>query len=71
MVEELENNQEKKLIDIVCEYCQGTGEVFADEFDPDSGQYIPGTLTEKCICQIEEPADFSGASDEIGFANDR
>ena len=37
-----------------CEICEGTGEVAVDEFDPDSGRYMAGVGTQKCICRIEQ-----------------
>lgn len=37
-----------------CEFCGGEGEVAVDEFDPDSGQYMRGVRTKKCVCQVNE-----------------
>lgn len=31
--------------------CDGSGEVTTDELDPDSGQYMRGVGTQKCLCQ--------------------
>lgn len=41
-------------VHFACPECEGTGEVPADVFDPDSGQYQRGVGVQKCICQIEE-----------------
>lgn len=37
-----------------CAFCDGSGYVPCDEFDPDSGQYMNGVGETKCICTIEE-----------------
>ena len=34
-----------------CEYCGGTGWIQEDVFDPDSGRYMRGVGSRKCICQ--------------------
>lgn len=33
--------------------CDGSGEIATDEFDPDSGQYMRGVGTQKCLCQTK------------------
>ena len=38
--------------------CDGSGEVSTDVFDPDSGQYMRGVGTEKCLCQVEKDLPF-------------
>ena len=47
-----------------CELCLGLGVLE----DTDEEGFVIGT--EKCFCMIGDE-DFSGASDEVGFANDR
>lgn len=36
-----------------CEFCDGTGEVACDEWDPDSGRYMAGVGSQRCICTYE------------------
>jgi hypothetical protein len=43
-------------IDEICELCNGTGEVSEDETDSD-GNVARGTLTRKCLCQLEDEFD--------------
>ena len=50
-------------VEEVCAYCRGSGEVSTDERDSD-GNWQSGVGSEKCICQIHEPDDFSGSSNE-------
>ena len=42
----LTNNQSQ----YECEWCEDSGYVPADEFDPDSGQYMHGVGQQRCIC---------------------
>lgn len=34
--------------------CDGSGEIATDEFDPDSGQYMRGVGTQKCLCKTKK-----------------
>lgn len=49
--------------EIVCELCNNTGEVPADELDKDSGEYMPGVGTQICLCQSGDEFDMSGATE--------
>ena len=40
-----------RLQEIECEECDDDGEVPEDVFDTDSGQYMRGVGSRKCICQ--------------------
>ena len=41
-------------VEFVCGICEGEGVVACDEFDPDSGRYMRGVGSQKCICQLED-----------------
>lgn len=47
-----------------CEWCNGTGMTPVDEYSKEGQVVGVGTLEKKCICQYDEPADFSGADNE-------
>ena len=57
-----EKECEKDGEDKCCEFCGGTGEVSTDESDGE-GHIQRGVGTEKCICQLGEPDDMSGATE--------
>ena len=39
--------------------CDGSGELACAEFDPDSGQYMRGVGTTKCLCRTKIQTDQS------------